>query len=120
MKSIKQIGGEAQESVQKVLKSHPEMFFPVIEAAFGTVSDPKDDQAMSAMIREVTKLTTLVTANHAVEIHEDTVEGLEEDLMQAVQVAYNRGAEEWALLNYPSWKERLEAGKKLYLEGKSA
>lgn len=31
----------------------------------------------------------------------DKIEGLEEDLNQAVLVAYRRGAKEWARLNYP-------------------
>ncbi|WP_338575811.1 hypothetical protein V8J38_11435 [Brevundimonas olei] len=36
-------------------------------------------------------------------------EGLEEDLYQAVLVAYRRGAREWARLNYPALISRLEA-----------
>lgn len=39
----------------------------------------------------------------------DKIEGLEADLRLAVQVAYNRGAQEWARLNYPQWIEWLEA-----------
>jgi hypothetical protein len=39
----------------------------------------------------------------------DKVEGLESDLRCAVQVAYNRGATEWARLNYPDMIEWLES-----------
>jgi len=39
----------------------------------------------------------------------DKVEGLETDLRCAVQVAYNRGATEWARLNYPGMIEWLES-----------
>ena len=40
---------------------------------------------------------------------EDKAEGLSADLRMAVQVAYRRGATEWARLNYPSWIDWLEA-----------
>lgn len=33
----------------------------------------------------------------------DKVEGLDSDLRSAVEVAYQRGAHEWASLNYPQW-----------------
>lgn len=39
----------------------------------------------------------------------DKIEGLEADLRGAVQVAYRRGAKEWARLNYPGWIEWLES-----------
>jgi hypothetical protein len=39
----------------------------------------------------------------------DKVEGLGTDLRCAVQVAYNRGATEWARLNYPDMIEWLES-----------
>ena len=38
-------------------------------------------------------------------------EGLEEDLYQAVSVAYHRGATEWALRNYPQWAAWIEEGR---------
>lgn len=37
----------------------------------------------------------------------DKIEGLEADLFLAVSTAYQRGAVEWARLNYPEWIERL-------------
>lgn len=37
-------------------------------------------------------------------------EGLEEDLYQAVLVAYRRGAVEWTMLNYPQWINAISAG----------
>lgn len=39
----------------------------------------------------------------------DKVEGLETDLRCAIQVAYCRGATEWARLNYPDMIEWLES-----------
>lgn len=38
-------------------------------------------------------------------------EGLEEDLYQAVSVAYHRGATEWARRNYPQWTAWIEEGR---------
>lgn len=38
----------------------------------------------------------------------DKIEGLDSDLFEAVQVAYRRGAVDWARLNYPQWIDRLE------------
>lgn len=120
MKNEGEIAMEAQAFVQATLRDHPEMLFPILDAGFGGLKrKPEVDAVMSATISEVTKVATLLAAGHAVDIYEDKVEGLESDLSSAVQVAYNHGAEEWALLNYPGWKDRLEAGKKLYLEGKS-
>ena len=39
----------------------------------------------------------------------DKAEGLESDLRSAVQVAWRRGAKEWARLNYPQYIDWLEA-----------
>ncbi len=38
----------------------------------------------------------------------DEIDGLEEDLRSAVEVAWNRGATEWVKMNYPKDAERLE------------
>lgn len=43
---------------------------------------------------------------------EDKVEGLDSDLFEAVQVAYRRGATDWAKLNYKGWMDQLYANKK--------
>ncbi|WP_343828666.1 hypothetical protein [Brevundimonas olei] len=40
-------------------------------------------------------------------------EGLEEDLYQAVLVAYRRGAVEWTMLNYPQWINAISAGREV-------
>lgn len=40
-------------------------------------------------------------------------EGLEEDLYQAVLVAYRRGAVTWAEMNYPQWIGALKAGREV-------
>lgn len=115
------IAGHAQEFVRDTLRANPEMMFPLLDAAFGPLEtrSHEADAAMSATVSEATKLATLLAVAIALEIYEDKVDGIDVDLMSAVQVAYNHGAEEWASLNYSGWKDRLEAGKKLYLEGKS-
>lgn len=38
-------------------------------------------------------------------------EGMEEDLFQAVSVAYHRGAVEWTRRNYPKWFDWIEEGR---------
>jgi hypothetical protein len=43
----------------------------------------------------------------------DKVEGLDSDLMDAVEVCYERGATEYVRLNYPKWFERFEAAKEV-------
>ncbi len=40
---------------------------------------------------------------------DDKIEGLTADLRCAVQVAWRRGAKDWARLNYPQWVEWLES-----------
>ncbi len=42
---------------------------------------------------------------------EDRIEGLEEDLKSAIEVAWNRGATKWVRMNYPRDAERLERAK---------
>ncbi|GEM_PF-4474190 len=41
----------------------------------------------------------------------DSREGVNEDLYQAVLVAYRRGATEWTRLNYPQWFNAIVAGR---------
>lgn len=51
-----------------------------------------------------------------VEVENDAIqkrEGLEEDLYQAVLVAYRRGAVEWTMLNYPQWINAISAGREV-------
>lgn len=43
----------------------------------------------------------------ALRVLSDSLEGTDEDLYQAVLVAYRRGAHEWARLNYPKWIDRI-------------
>ncbi len=42
----------------------------------------------------------------------DKIDGLEEDLRSAIEVAWNRGATKWVKMNYPRDAERLEAPHK--------
>ena len=42
---------------------------------------------------------------------QDRHEGMEEDLYQAVLVAYRRGAVEWTRLNYPKWFGWIKDGR---------
>jgi len=70
------------------------------------------DQAFIARANPETLTALLDTLERqAAEIERlrDKVEGLESDLRCAVQVAYNRGATEWARLNYPDMIEWLES-----------
>ncbi|WP_303718050.1 hypothetical protein [Brevundimonas naejangsanensis] len=51
-----------------------------------------------------------------VEIENDAIQkrdGLEEDLYQAVLVAYRRGAVDWTMLNYPQWINAISAGREV-------
>jgi hypothetical protein len=63
------------------------------------VADTLERQAADALERQAAEIERL----------RDKVEGLESDLRCAVQVAYNRGATEWARLNYPDMIEWLES-----------
>ena len=58
----------------------------------------------AACIRELVE-----SENNAIQKHE----GLEEDLYQAVLVAYRRGAVEWTMLNYPQWINAISAGREV-------
>lgn len=44
---------------------------------------------------------------------QDRREGMEEDLYQAVLVAYRRGAVEWTRLNYPQWFGAISSGREV-------
>jgi len=74
----------------------------------GRLEDPRMDGPLNreaaACIREM------------VEVENDAIqkrEGLEEDLYQAVLVAYRRGAVEWTQLNYPQWINAISAGREV-------
>ncbi len=69
------------------------------------------DAAFIALSREAAPVLLDTLERQAAEIERlrDKVEGLESDLRCAVQVAYNRGATEWARLNYPDMIEWLES-----------
>jgi hypothetical protein len=59
------------------------------------------DRRMASDRREAA--TTIRSLLARVAALEDSNEGLTADLHDAVQTAYNRGATEWARLNYPKW-----------------
>jgi hypothetical protein len=71
------------------------------------------EEKMAAFRLDVKNAIDLALAHQLEAITENKIEGLESDLESAVQVAYNRGAVEWAKLNYPTWIDRLEANKKV-------
>ncbi|MBY3157309.1 hypothetical protein HFO56_33835 [Rhizobium laguerreae] len=77
-------------------------------------ADIKDsaEAKVAALRREIENAIDLALAHQKEAIVEDKIEGLESDLEDAVQVAYNRGAVEWARSNYPTWIDRLEANRK--------
>jgi hypothetical protein len=109
-----EIAQGAQAFVRDALNARHELLFPVLDAAFAGRQErtPEIDGAMSATVVEVSKLAARLAADFARKIVEDSADGLQSDLESAVQVAFDRGAEEWARLNYPSWIERLEANKR--------
>jgi hypothetical protein len=65
----------------------------------GQPRNPEGPEAADTLERQAAEIERL----------RDKVEGLETDLRCAVQVAYNRGATEWARLNYPDMIEWLES-----------
>lgn len=100
------------EDVNAFMKEHlkPELVAEVIGAANnGHVSENERNDAITKSVCDV---VAFMLAANIREIYEDKVDGLESDLMEAVKVAFNHGAEEWTRLNYPQWIKRLEAGKK--------
>lgn len=87
-----------------------------INMIFPGLAEEKDDAIRLAMMERALKgivsAACVVYGKAVLETFEqfnDKLEGLEEDLREAVQVAYNRGAVEWAELNYPGWKDQLKA-----------
>ena len=55
----------------------------------------------------------ITQAAAALRDQQDRHEGMEEDLYQAVLVAYRRGAVEWARLNYPKWFDAISTGREV-------
>lgn len=47
----------------------------------------------------------------------EKIDCVETELFEAVQVAYYRGATEWARLNYPNWIDRLTVADRTLAEG---
>jgi len=72
---------------------------PLARSGFGQLVNPDGPKAADTIERQAAEIEML----------RDKVEGLETDLRCAVQVAYNRGATEWARLNYPGMIEWLES-----------
>ena len=75
-----------------------------ITTSGGVDISPDTIREAAACIRELVE-----SENNAIQKHE----GLEEDLYQAVLVAYRRGAVEWAMLNYPQWINAISAGREV-------
>lgn len=61
----------------------------------------------------ITHKDLLAEAAAALRDQQDRREGMEEDLYQAVLVAYRRGAVEWARLNYPKWFDAISTGREV-------
>lgn len=91
-------------------KCTPQMVIDVINAADAPCSAAEERNA--AITHAVLGVAGTLLAIQKVEIEQDRIDGLQADLEEAVQVAYNRGAVEWAKLNYPTWIERLERNSK--------
>jgi hypothetical protein len=106
---------EVTAFIRKNLK--PEMLLEIINAA---TTFPDTTQAkLDSITQAVAGVAGILLAIQKIEIQEDCIDGLQADLEEAVQVAYNRGAEDWARLNYPSWIDRLEANKRSAEERKT-
>jgi hypothetical protein len=69
-------------------------------------SDERLKEVYRAILAAVSKVMFEVVENE-IEPLKAKIDGLEDDLKSAVQVAYDRGGEEWALMNYPSMAESL-------------
>lgn len=110
---------EATAYVREFMLERTDFLATIVAAVGLKPSDEGYQEKLDALVLEFYRSASLIVAQHTLDIEEDRIEGLEEDLYQAVQVAYNRGAEKWALLNYPDWKSRLEAGKKFWEEGQA-
>ncbi|MCS4088425.1 hypothetical protein [Rhizobium sp. BK176] len=82
----------------------------IMATAVTTYGSP--EAKLAAFRFDVKNAIDLALAYQWETIVEEKIEGLESDLESAVQAAYNRGAVEWAKLNYPTWIERLETNKK--------
>ena len=54
---------------------------------------------------------TVAEAAAALHDQQDRHEGMEEDLYQAVLVAYKRGAVTWVEMNYPKWLGWIKEGR---------
>ncbi|MBY3432824.1 hypothetical protein HFN89_01370 [Rhizobium laguerreae] len=70
------------------------------------------EEKMAAFRLDVKNAIDRALAYQLETITGEKIEGLESDLESAVQVAYNRGAVQWATDNYPTWVDRLEANRK--------
>lgn len=82
----------------------------VMATAVGESGSP--EAQLEGYRRAITNAIDLALGYQFEAIKEDKFGGLEADLEAAVQVAYNRGAVQWAKDNYPTWIDRLEANKK--------
>lgn len=102
---------ELAEQANAFMKEHltPELLFPLISAAGGDSGNAEAHAA--AVTKSAMDVIGTMLCLQAASIEEDRIDGLQADLEAAVQVAYNRGAEEWARLNYPGWIDRLERNR---------
>ncbi len=107
---------EAITYVKAAVVDDTRVMRPLVDAALGGIDPLTDPERMETVTKHAVLFAAALVARRTLDIEEDRIDGLESDLFDAVQVAYNRGAEEWATLNYPAWKERLEAGRKRWIE----
>lgn len=94
------------------LRSNEESFGPMTDpmelvGRLETYADPHEEIGMTYVRAALTEAAACIR-----EMVEKRV-GLEEDLYQAVLVAYRRGAITWAEMNYPQWIGAIKAGREV-------
>lgn len=83
----------------------------------GIKADPAYEQFVNAILTAGFKaqyeigFVPVGEKDAAIEELEDRIDGLNSDLQSAVEVAFNRGAEDWVRMNYPAQFARLMAAK---------
>ena len=114
-KKVCTISEEASNFVDKNLTKN--LIKPLLRSALD-VSDTPVDKKANIILGEISDFSENIAKkiigdnreinNEKISELEDTIEGLDSDLFEAVQVAYSRGATDWAEANYPKWFRQLE------------
>lgn len=94
-----------------------------IGAALHTTCDGCDRQEAFRRAANPSRIKSLLSEKaeleREVERLRDSLSGWKTEAFEAAQVAFNRGAEEWAALNYPQWIEAFRANQAARVEALS-